>query len=84
MLAETQALTEQATAQLSARLDVGGAAAPVAVWNSLPWTRSEWVADGAGRWLHVAAPPMGYCVVDADGVAPDAETVTATQTLGEA
>ncbi|MGC8780019.1 MAG: alpha-mannosidase, partial [Anaerolineae bacterium] len=68
---EVMARIAAADAALAATIDTGRMARPVLVQNSLSWERREWVAAG-GRWIRVAVPAMGYCVVDA-AAAPDDE-----------
>jgi alpha-mannosidase len=82
MLSEVQTLTAERDAQVAARVDTAGMAAPVAVFNSLSWKRSEWVQAG-GRWVHVTAPAMGYTAVDVAEAAKAATTKGVGVAAGE-
>lgn len=52
---------------------------PLAVFNSLPWRREEWVKE-AGRWMRVSVPPMGYALAEPeDTSAVMSETAAAAE-----
>jgi alpha-mannosidase len=52
---------------------------PLALFNSLPWRREEWVKE-AGRWIRASVPPMGYALAEPeDTSAVMAETAAAAE-----
>lgn len=52
---------------------------PIALFNSLPWEREEWVKEGV-RWIRASVPPMGYALAEpADTSAAMAETAAAAE-----
>ncbi|MGO4538066.1 alpha-mannosidase [Paenibacillus sp. 2TAB19] len=52
---------------------------PLAVFNSLPWRREEWVKED-GRWMRVSVPPMGFALAEPeDTSAVMAETAAAAE-----
>jgi alpha-mannosidase len=84
MLAETLALTAEATEHIATRIDPGDATEPVLVWNSLPWQREAWVADAEGHWFYAKVPAMGYTVIDtAVAPKPGPEMLTAESNVLE-
>jgi alpha-mannosidase len=69
MYEEVQALTAALDAHLVAGVDTSNMAAPVALHNSLSWSRREWVSVD-GQWIQAEVPPMGYAVMDAAPLSP--------------
>jgi alpha-mannosidase len=62
-------------------IDTSGMKKPFVVYNSLSWTREEWVQVGS-KWVRPAVPSMGYKVVDANAQV-SIPKVKATKTLLE-
>lgn len=81
MLQQVEEKTTQNNARLSAMIDTSTFRRPVVVYNSLSWTRSEWVCVN-GEWVYATVPPMGYVVVEAADERP-IPSLTATETLLE-
>ncbi|MDF2838191.1 MAG: alpha-mannosidase, partial [Paenibacillus sp.] len=52
---------------------------PIALFNSLPWERNEWVKDGE-RWIRASVPPMGYSIA----LAADASSAAMAETAAAA
>ena len=66
----THAIIEPARHTVIDRVDTSGAARPVVVFNTAPFTRNEVVSMPDGSPIHVEAPPNGYAVIDAAASRP--------------
>lgn len=64
LLAGTEELIRERYEKLASGLDTKAMRKPYAVFNSLPWERTEWLRI-EGRWIRATVPPMGYALVDA-------------------
>jgi alpha-mannosidase len=64
MFNEVEELTSRAEEHLAHTVDTNGMGSPAVIFNSLSWTRNEWM-QVHGHWKRVTAPPLGYQLVDA-------------------
>jgi alpha-mannosidase len=77
LLSRVEELTRSFYRKFAAGIDTAEEKQPVAVFNSLPWERKEWLKI-EDQWIQVAVPPMGYQVVDAAAVStPEFDGLTA-------
>ncbi|KIL41372.1 alpha-mannosidase [Gordoniibacillus kamchatkensis] len=65
LLARTEGLIRERYAKLASGLDTGTMRKPYAIFNSLPWERTEWIRIEES-WIRATVPPMGYALVDAE------------------
>ncbi|NBC70665.1 alpha-mannosidase [Paenibacillus sacheonensis] len=80
LLGRVNDLTAAAYREAAASVAAGTEAKrPAVLFNSLPWTRKEWIGLGQGQWREVEVPAMGYAVIDSD-----AQSVLAEQELLQA
>jgi alpha-mannosidase len=79
LLAQTQALTEQAQQTLASHINTTAYTAPLLVINTLSWERQEWLQYKA-KWFRVRVPAIGYTILDFE---TDALTASALETLAQ-
>jgi alpha-mannosidase len=68
--------------RIAGQINTARMAEPVVVYNSLSWTRTEWIAAG-DQWIRVTVPPLGYRALDTTIVPGAVPAVTADQALLE-
>ncbi len=66
-------------AQMGTLVDTSGLTKPILIHNSLSWNRVDWYKGDKG-WVHVCAPSMGYCVIDAQSNAKAEYPISASPT----
>lgn len=77
LMEQTYALLEEATTRFLRAVDTSAFQNPVVVFNSLSWSRTEWIHVD-DRWLQATVPAMGYATFEGNANTPYSSDLRAT------
>jgi len=77
LIAERYEVLASRLAQTDAAVNAEAPSAEtIAIFNSLPWEREEWVKSTSGEWVQVRIPSMGHAILPAQALQMDDSKAT--------